>query len=135
MEANIEEFFTNDSNYINDKDDEKGIKSFKKSKKRVKRVEKSAKIAQYRCDAECGSNADLACSLSNMNSRNALSCCVTSLRSLAFDIRNLSSIHPGEELGSKIKKVCVKNDRIFYLMIVVTLMLSIILTLKLVFQK
>lgn len=130
MEANIEEFFTNDSNYVNDKNDEKGIKSFKKTKKRQKYVTKSAKVAQYKCDAECGSNSDLMCSLSNLKADNMLSCCVTSLRSLAFDVGHLNSIYPEESMGNKIKKVCVKNDRVFYLMSIITLFLSIILVLK-----
>ena len=132
MEVNIEEFFTNDSNYVNDKNDEKGIKSFKKSKKKNRHVEKSAKIAQYKCDAKCGSNNDIMCSLSNLKANNMLSCCVTSLRSLAFDMRNLNSIYPDEDLGDKIKKVCVKNDRVFYLMSLITLFLSIILVIKIV---
>ena len=96
MKANIDDFFTSDSIYIKNKDDTEGMRALSKKKKNGKK-HRSAKIAQYKCDIECGSNNDIHCSIANLRPNNFVSCCVTSVRSLAFDLSHLQSIYPGEK--------------------------------------
>lgn len=122
MKANIDDFFTNDAIYVKDKDDAEGMRALAKKKKNGKKI-RSAKIAQYKCDAECGSNNDLHCSIANLRPNNLVSCCALSVRSLAFDLSHIHSIYPGEKMEDKVKRICIKNDRIFYIVIIVTFVL------------
>ena len=136
MKADVDEFFASDTNYIDGPDDESGMRHFRRKKRKGGgKREKSAKIAQYRCDADCGSNADIGCSVANLTLGNAAGCCQTSLRALAHDLAHLSSLHPGEDAPSKLKKVCVKNDRVFHLMVVTTILLAIFVLVRIATAK
>ena len=131
MEVNIDEFFENDSNYIKDQKDKKGLQSYKK---RRKEKTKSAKISHHKCDVECGSNNDLQCTISNLKFNNAISCCETSLRSLVYDLNNLETLYVDQPLTVKLKKVCLKNDRVFYLMMTLTLIIIVLSLIRTVFS-
>ena len=126
----MEDFFQTEVDAIEDASDAPGMRHAadmaahrrRKNRPRRKATTRSGRVAPLACDVNCGTNEDLACSLSNLTLGNAASCCVTSLRALHRDLRDRAALHPSEpNEWSKVRAICRKNDRIFYLMVVVAI--------------